>query len=262
MASQGIGVLDILGKGIQAVFSEMHTATIIPMYVLMRDSIPGTPLDSAKFLGKLGTASFAASVVKQMGNAIYIPLEALLAEVMFTAGKFWYYKFYINPSNLSVNHQKLISEEEVSDLTIINTYRNKAINLGFKGVSGCTLPRGWMTLLNSETVMPSDPNSYLVRYPKLSEAWMKFRQLERFFREINTDVCLLFDMDVFIGKFISFNYTQDANNPYIINYDLQMRVYPNLMLHLMTPSDYDVFFDTLYDRYGRTFVKTFEGKSR
>ena len=264
-----------IGAGTKELFSNMHICTVMPMSVLMEPFIKQVstgirqPNDfGAKdiFLSKLMLANAVSSAAKAIERGLasnakfYIPIEALLAEVMFVTGRYWYYKFYINPQTYTLAHQKLLAEEEVSDLTVISTYRNKAINLTFKGTSGCILSRELLQM-NPDS-LPSDWLGALLRYPKLSGAWLKFRQLERFWQEINTDIAILFDMDLMIGKFVSFSYSQDANNPWIINYDMAFRIYPGLLLHTMSMYDYGAFFDAFNQRYGLSYTKTFEGKSR
>jgi hypothetical protein len=266
----GVGI----GSGAKEVFSQMHVCTIMPMSVLMDSFITQVstgvrqPNDfGAKdiFLSKLMAYNTLTSGAKALetfakSNQVYIPIEALVAEVMFITGHYWYYKFFINPHSFSLTHQKLQVEEETSDLTIISTYRNKAMNMSFRGVSGCILSRELLQM-NPDS-LPSDWLGALLRYPKLSGAWLKFRQLERFWREINTDIAILYDMDLYIGKFTTFNYNQEANNPWVINYDMAFKIYPGLILHTMSMYDYGAFFDAFNQRYGLSYTKTFEGKSK
>jgi hypothetical protein len=261
----GAGIeINSFGSWIRAVFAKMHNCILIPLNILLDSTIPETKLQAAAFLGETIGINALVAGVQTIRDALYVPAEALLAEILFTAGKFWYYKFLLNPTNVRFAHQKLQATEESSDITIVNTYRDQALNMSFTGVSGCTLPRGWMKALNvvapgTSTGLPI--NEPLSRYQKFSAAWLKFRQLERFYREINGDLAILYDMDLYVGKFVNLNYSQDANNPWVINYDMQFIVYPGLQIHTMTPSDYSEFFDSLRERYGRTFVKNFEGKT-
>jgi len=60
---------------------------------------------------------------------------------------------------------------------------------------------------------------------------------------------------------VRFNYNQDANNPWVINYDMQLKIYPQMMLHSLSVYDYSTFFTAMVDRYGKTFATDFEGKS-
>lgn len=258
---------DIAKKGLAGgrdLWANMHNILLMPLNILVKEFLPQSISNSGQTVAFLmgvqgmNLALSAAQTVKEVTGK-YVSVEALLSELLFITSKPSYYKFMINPSNVRFAHQKLQMEEETSDLTVINTYRNKAVPLSFTGVSGCTLPK-W--LLQMDAFKGSIPReSVWAHYPKLSAAWVKFRQLERFYLEHDTDVVILYDMDLYIGKFVNFNYSQDAQNPWVINYDIQFKIYPDLMIHLLSVSDYAAFWTALYDRYGRTFVGGFAGKS-
>ena len=244
------------------IFANMHVATIVPFSTLI-----GAPGDSGKLPGTSGNAMFIAKVLAYNAiistvQAAHPMLEALVAEGLFIAGKMWYYKFLLNPTNVTFTHNKLQSIEETSDITIINTYRNAATTLSFKGVSGCTMPRDFMALTNKDGLDDSLPINTMRRYPKLSSAWLKFRQLEKFYNETNSDIIMMYDLDLYVGKFVNFSYSMDAQNPWIINYDMSFKLYPQLALHTTSAYDYSPFFNAMTERYGRSFAQDFEGKSK
>lgn len=249
---------------VRDLLSNMHVATIIPMSTIIspilsadktgKGKLPGS---SIEFLAKALAYNTAASAI-QLAS---VGVEAIVAELLFLMGKFWYYKFPINPQNFSLNNNKLQTIEETSDLTIINTYRNASPPMSFKGVSGCTMNRFFLEKF-AENSFPTDLGGALARYPKLSAAYLKFRQLEKFYNEINSDIVIMYDMDIYVGKFTSFNFNQDANNPWIINYDMNFRLYPGMTLHTYSIYDYKPFFKEMLNRYGTTFATDFEGKSK
>ena len=266
-----------VGGFAKGLLSSMHVATVIPMSTIIapvfsadktgKGEIPGSELAkngryggaTLAFLGKVMAYNAASSLVQTVSGG----LEALVAEAMFIMGKFWYYKFLINPSNFRMTTNKLQTVEETSDLTIINTYRNASPTMTFTGVSGCTLNRTFMELLDpGQDSLPTTLAGALVRYPKLSTAYLKFRQLEKFYNETNSDVVIIYDMDLYVGKLSAFNFNMDAQNPWVINYDLTFRLYPGLNLHTFSIYDYKPFFQELMNRYGSTFAKDFEGKSK
>ena len=242
------------------VWSKMHTVLVIPFSNIIKlfggTDIPRSPIGDAAFIGKLIASNLVVSTVQSVGLA----LEAVVAEAMFLMGKFWYYKFLINPQGVTTSHAKLQSVEETSDMTVINTYRNQAPSLAFKGVSGCILPRDIMALAgDAATALPTET---LARYPKMSTAWLKFRQLEKFYNEINSDIVVMYDMDIYIGKFVNFSFSQSADNPWLINYDMNIKVYPDMTLHTTSLYDYAPFFQAMLTRYGTSFAEDFEGKAR
>lgn len=240
---------------LREVFSKMHVATIMPFSTIIgKDTLPKDKLGAAAFLTKAVMANLATSIVQSVGA----PLEAAVSEVLFILGKYWYYKFLLNPTNVSFTHRKLQTTEETSDLTIVNTYRNAAMNLSFSGISGCTIPRDFMEIMETEGKLPMDA----INYPKLSAAYFKFRQLEKFYKEINSDIVLMYDLDLYVGKFVSFDYKQDANNPWVINYNMNFIIYPGMELHTTSIYDYKSFFGAMNDRYGTSFATDFEGKSK
>lgn len=249
---------------LRELLSRMHVATVIPMSTIIapilstdktgKGKLPGS---SIEFLAKALAYNTAASAIQTYSGGI----EALVAELMFLMGKFWYYKFPINPQNFSLSNSKLQTVEETSDLTIINTYRNAAPTMSFKGVSGCTLNRTFVEWFANNS-FPTDLGGALARYPKMSAAYLKFRQLEKFYNEVNSDIVIMYDMDLYVGKFTSFNFNQDANNPWVINYDMTFRLYPGMSLHTFSIYDYKPFFNEMLNRYGTTFANDFEGKSK
>jgi hypothetical protein len=255
-------------KAGRAIWANMHTAVVIPINNIFNFNFfgkdagtltkkgtisPGDTKSNIEFLSRTLSYNLISSVIQSPN----LGLEAAVSELMFITGSYWYYKFLINPQNFSLSNTKLQNISETSDITIINTYRNQAPTLNLSGISGCTLPRKFMQISNTDTELPTESFS---RYPKLSAAWVKFRQLEKFYNDINSDVVLMYDMDLYVGKFVSFNYNQDANNPWVINYDLQMRIYPGMVLHTTTVYDYAPFFNKMVERYATQFSKNFEGK--
>ena len=206
----------------RSVSSNMHNMIVIPMSkVLTAQNLGGRFMQNASFITEIIAQNYATSIIQSVSEGIgeatgvgTIPLEALVAEAMFLTGNYDWYKFMLNPETLRTSHTKLQNEEETSDLTIINTYRNKASTMAFTGISGCTIPRTVLQVSGSEFKLPTET---FATYPKLSAAWIKFRQVERFYKEINEDIAILFDMDLHVGKFTNFNFTQDAKNPWVIN---------------------------------------------
>lgn len=246
-------------------WAKMHNIIVMPLSFIFNmgfsSEVPMGAAADAAFLLKVLGGNAAISAIQSInisGKSVGIAIEALAAEILFLTGNFWYYKFLINPQNLTMTFQKLVNEEESSDMTIINTFRNKATTMAFSGVSGSTLPLTFMSAFNQETKLPSETEA---RYPKVSATWIKFRQLEKFYNEINGDVVVLYDMDLYVGKLISFNFSLDADNPWVINYDLQLRIYPGMILHTLSVYDYKPFFNAMQERYGRVFDEKFEGKS-
>lgn len=244
------------------VLSSMHVATVIPMSYVIAPPNPKSQNygagDALQFLSKVMAFNAASSLIQSVSGMI----EALLSEILFSMGKFWYYKFLINPQNFSLTNNKLQSVEETSDLTIINTYRNASPTMTFSGISGCTLNRLFLEVMNEEGSFPSDIGGAMARYPKLSLAYIKFRQLEKFYNQINSDVIIVYDMDMYVGKMSSFNFNMDANNPWVINYTMTFKLYPDLSLHTFSVYDYAPFFNALLLRYGTTMANNFEGKSK
>lgn len=245
---------------IRKVLSGMHTMLLIPMSTILTSfglsggSVPKDAWGDALFISKVVAANLLASTAQ----SISVALEAAVAEALFVLGNFSYYKFLLNPQNVSISNSKLQSIQETSDLTIINTYRNTAPVMNIRGISGCTLPRDFMVLSGEATKLPTET---MARYPKLSVAYLKFRQLEKFYNESNSDLVMMYDMDLYVGKLVSFNFNADAGSPWVINYDMQFRIYPNMTLHTLSAYDYQTFFDEMVRRYGKTFSDNFEGKT-
>ena len=257
-----MGILDANNTGnntealLRSIFASMHTMLLMPLSSIVGDNVPKSPLslDAAKFLGK----ALAYNAVSSALQGVSSYLEALLAEVLFITGNYKYYKFLLNPQNVNFTHAKLQTVSEASDITIINTYRNSATSLSISGISGNLLPIDFMKAVGAESALPTET---MARYPKLSSAYIKFRQLEKFYKEVNTDIVMMYDMDLYVGKMVSFDYNQDANNPWVINYNMNFKLYPQMMLHTLSAYDYSSFFEAMVDRYGKTFATDFEGKS-
>ena len=250
----------ILLSTARKLLAQMHNTTIIPLSFIFNrggfvTDIADGSFNKMPFIALVGGVNALTSIfgVIPAGQRI----EALISEVLFITGNMWYYKFLINPQNVSFGLQKLQVEEETSDIPILNTYRNKIMPMTFTGISGCTIPRDLLAQSKTDGLLVTDN---MLKNPKLSAAWMKFRQLEKFYNEVNGDIAILFDMDLYIGKFVSFNYSQNAENPWQIDYTLSMKIYPDLILHTLNVYDYATFFDALYARYSRFLADDFEGK--
>jgi len=244
-------------KGVRSVLAKMHNTIIIPLsFIFDFDFVTSNgSLNKVPFLAAVNATNLVPSLLQSAPKGQSI--EAIVAEVLFVTGKMWYYKFLINPQNFTFNPTKLQVEEETSDIPILNTYRNKIIPMTFTGISGCTIPRTFLELTGEDGNLVTDT---LAKNPKLSAAWMKFRQLEKFYNEVNEDIVIMFDMDIYVGKFSSLQYSMDANNPWQINYTLNMKIYPDLTLHMLNVYDYTTFFNAMNERYGRFLANDFEGK--
>ena len=187
-----MGILDANNTGnsaealLRSIFASMHTMLLMPLSSVVGDKVSKSPLslDAAKFFGK----ALAYNAVSSALQGVSAYLEALLAEVLFITGKYNYYKFLLNPQNITFTHAKLQTVSEASDITIINTYRNSATSLSISGVSGNLLPIDFMHIMKADTALPTET---MARYPKLSSAYIKFRQLEKFYKEVNTDIVMM-----------------------------------------------------------------------
>ena len=149
--------------------SKMHVVTIIPLQYVIAPFYDKTGFNLTTTKGKVGflSTAVAANLITSTVQTVGIALEAAVAELMFIFSKFWYYKFLLNPQQKSYTFSKLQNVEETSDITVVNTYRNKADGLSFTGISGCTLPRDLMKLVGPIKPLGEDNMS---RYPKLSAA--------------------------------------------------------------------------------------------
>lgn len=249
-------------KSSKRLLANMSNMVIVPVeQIFNSQTIQDGKANRVSVIGGMSFLNLLPSVAQSISTGVLGTngLEALMSEIIFISGESNYYKFLINPQNMRFDYQKLQSEEETSDITVINTYRNKAMPLSFSGVSGSLIPKTILKLKPDE--LGKLPIDSLLKNPRLSVAWMKFRQLEKFYESTNSDIAILFDMDLYVGKFVSFNYSMEAENPWQISYDISIKIYPDMVQHnIYKIWDNNKFFNAVDERYGRFMVDNFEGK--
>jgi len=166
----------------------------------------------------------------------------------YTALKEKYYRFRINPSNVTIRRSKMYSVVETKDGWDRMVWKkeqgsNAMIQISYKGSTGFMLApslKKWIggiggggkargTLGNASSI--AEGMKWMAKTVsadvKLSKAFYKFKQMEKFFLQNTNDLGLFYDFIVYKGWMTNFSYAQDANNPFQINYDFDFTAYPN-----------------------------------
>jgi len=132
-----------------------------------------------------------------------------------------YYTFRINPSKLDKKFGKIRDNKLTGRGNVQQTHGNQLTTFSYSGTMGNMYPPF------------STPGIDLIRAPQLSVAWHALAMFERFFLEQDGDLLFVFEYDTFVGRLDSFSYSMDANNPWLINYQFQTSMYPNMKWSIM-----------------------------
>ena len=128
-----------------------------------------------------------------------------------------YFLFRLNPSKLDKSFAKIRDNKLTGAGPIMDTYGNQLITYSYSGTMGNMRPAV----------------SFL-RMPQLSPAWHYLQLFEEFFLRHHEDLIFVLDNEVVIGRFDSFKYGLNADQPWLVNYNFQVSVYPETKFSLLT----------------------------
>ena len=128
-----------------------------------------------------------------------------------------YYLFRLNPSKLDKSMSKVRTNTQTGAGLVMDTYENNGTVYSYSGTQGMMRP----------ALSP-------LRMPQLTPAWHYLQLFEEFFLKHKSDLIFVLDDEVSIGRFDSFSYGIDADNPWNINYRFQATMYPDTKFSLLS----------------------------
>lgn len=161
----------------------------------------------------LGPAMQTNMAVELSQQALQVA-ETVVASLTISPALTRYFMFRLSPSRLDKTFPKIRDTRVTGAGVVMDTYGNNAVSYSYNGTMGSMRPA-------------FSPSDLPIKMPQLTPAWYYLQLFERFFIQHNQDLLFVLDDEVVIGRFDSFSYSIDANNPWIINYKFQITVYPN-----------------------------------
>lgn len=134
-------------------------------------------------------------------------------------GRQLYYKFRINPSNLSIGTKKVQSNALTKAGYEKHYHAEGMIQYNYSGSTG---------------YMKSMLDGIGISDIRFSPAWIKFEGFKKFWDEATTDVRMYYDGAVYTGYFDNINHTKDANDAYQMKYTFNFLIYPGQTHYLTT----------------------------
>jgi len=114
-----------------------------------------------------------------------------------------FYKFRINPQQLNVDKAKVQSKVLTKKGWELHYHNENLITRSYNGTTG---------YLQSELL------SLGINDIKISPAWIKLKALDAFYEESIQNLKMYFLSEIHTGHFDSFNFVQDSEDPWQINY--------------------------------------------
>ncbi len=136
--------------------------------------------------------------------------ELVIAKFAISNYSTKYFMFRINPNKLDKSFPKIRDNKLTGAGLVQDTHGNNGITYTYAGTMGSMRP----------AFSP-------LRAPQLTPAWYYLELFEKFFLTHDQDLIFLLNKEVIIGRFDSFSFGLDANNPWLINYRFQATMYPD-----------------------------------
>jgi len=129
--------------------------------------------------------------------------------------------FNVNPNKVGINRKKLLAV--VGDASGFKTQHwaegNSMVDFSYSGVFPNLIPIRELALLG-------------IRDPRLSVNYFNLRLFERFYKDANHDVIMIYDGNAWLGPLTSFNYNITGDDPWKITYSFNFQGYPDSEFNL------------------------------
>lgn len=161
-------------------------------------------------LGKASDTLGKSNLYEELTAQATQMAEILVAKLTISSYSTKYFMFRLNPNKLDKSFPKIRNNKLTGAGLVQDTHGNQGITYTYSGTMGSMRP----------AYSP-------LRLPQLTPAWYYLQLFEKFFLEHDQDLIFLLDDEVIIGRFDTFSYGLDANNPWLINYRFQVTMYPD-----------------------------------
>lgn len=150
-----------------------------------------------------------------------------------------FFRFRINPNLLTVRKNKIISNSFTKTGFTFSHHGNDLTRLGYKGSTGYFEPPNVAQVASQiARIVPGFPRNVqdaealrdaitsLLLSGQInitqSEVWQKFRRFEAFWDRIQSEMAMYYDQRLYRVQVTSFNYSEDASDPFQIKYDFEV----------------------------------------
>lgn len=156
-----------------------------------------------------------------------------------------FFKFRVNPVRIQTSYRKIVDEKFTGRGHDLDTRGHEMIVKRFEVTSGSLVP---IELISYDTYVTAITNALpsltrgvtddvidaIKSNPKLSSSYIKFLTFQKFWETHNNDVLILFEDEAFLGKLLTLDDTRDANSPYEIKFNFDVKMYPGKYFNLYT----------------------------
>lgn len=136
------------------------------------------------------------------------------------------FRFFTNPSVLNNGITKIVTpvlEKKGWETLQWPETPNQMITMQFSGTTGTIIP---IKALRDQGI----------RDTKFSLNWMRFQQLQQLVLQATNDMKMLYDGKLYEGPIMNFNFVEDANQPFFINYSFLFMAYPDRIRNIAAPN--------------------------
>ena len=143
--------------------------------------------------------------------------EIAIAQMAVAPNIAKYFLFRLNPTKLDKSYSKVRTNTQTGAGLVMDTYENNGVVYSYSGTQGMMRPA-----------------LSFMRMPQLTPAWHYLQLFEEFFLKHGSDLIFVLDDEAAVGRFDSFSYGIDADNPWNINYRFQATMYPDTKFSLLS----------------------------
>lgn len=195
---------------------EILTQMAITITAKAATNLTDSLIDAISDSGAIGDVDQSSNLYLEIRAQANQLAEILVAKLAISNYSTKYFMFRLNPNKLDKSFSKIRDNKLTGAGLVQDTHGNNGITYSYTGTMGSMLP----------ALSP-------FRMPQLTPAWYYLQLFEKFFLEHDQDLIFLLDNEVIIGRFDSFSFGLDANNPWLINYRFQATMYPDTKYGLL-----------------------------
>lgn len=136
------------------------------------------------------------------------------------------YRFFLNPTTLDYAMKKVVNPvltKKGWESLQWPSSPNEMITMAFAGTTGALIP---IKALRDQGVLDV----------KFSINWMRFQQFQQMYLEATNDLKMLYDGKLYEGYVADFQFQEDANKPFGINYRFVFMAYPDRIRNIAAPN--------------------------
>jgi hypothetical protein len=194
----------------------------------LRSNWPAPPSDNKAntLLRKLNQMIIYDPSVLNLTQGASVVTDALTAAATaLTSSRPYFFRFFINPSSLNFSIKKIaksVLTKKGWEILHFPGTPNEMLPMKFSGTTGSIVP-------------PEALWNQGIRDTRLSMNYQRFQQLQNLALSSENDLKLYYDGKLYEGAFSDFNFSEDAEKPFSIQYSFTFTAYPDRTKNLATP---------------------------